>query len=636
MWQMECLLGKVSVGKGRRAEIRFVDFCAGLGGFHRGLTTAASVAARGGIEVDFTCVAASELENDLRECYVQNFPDVRHSYQDLRYDLGGPDAGCAQPTASLLHAQPEFDEKGRLKKIHGDMTWFLDDKQTGLRKGSSGVPLLPAHDLFCAGFPCQPFSKSGAQKGFEDTRGTVFHAIATILKEQRPAFVLLENVGNFARHDEGNTWNRVRKILETDLGYDVIATEHVGSGSGSASGLLSPHHLGYPHHRERFFILAQRKKPLSSDSSIVKVLLREPLSTKQSFPSFRPNGSRTNSDRAVLDAKAKSALVRIIAQDKAPREAASLIAAQVTPDRVRCIAHWGKLLKKLEELDEQGANPSFRETMPSFPIWGYELDPWHWYPIDRNPADHSTHFVRIARMRQALFLDARMEVHRRTEKAVDLKLFPPEGDRAWLAKTFTAKRTLQWIETWPSYAGKREVWPQWKKRFIEQNREWALRLWSEVDPQWLRNWLEELYSVISVPSYQKLEWNCKGEPLQIWDQILQFRPSGLRVKRLAHVPALVAMTTTQIPIVPRLNDGESLEGAVAQSRGRHLVPSEALQLQGFPASWALPANRERAFTGFGNAVHAGVVRDIVSSWLLREAIFTLPTDNPLPDSTQCS
>jgi DNA (cytosine-5)-methyltransferase 1 len=127
--------------------------------------------------------------------------------------------------------------------------------------------------------------------------------------------------------------------------------------------------------------------------------------------------------------------------------------------------------------------------------------------------------------------------------------------------------------------------------------------------------LDELFDVIAVPSLQKLEWNCKGEELNIWNHILQFRPSGLRVKRLAHVPALVAMTTTQIPIVPRLNTEESLTGAAVGTKGRHLLPSEALQLQGFPPHWRLPKSRERAFTCFGNAVHAGLVKDVFLDWL---------------------
>jgi DNA (cytosine-5)-methyltransferase 1 len=219
-------------------------------------------------------------------------------------------------------------------------------------------------------------------------------------------------------------------------------------------------------------------------------------------------------------------------------------------------------------------------------------------------------------MRQEIFKSARKQIFESTSRGVDINDYAPAGERASLLKPLNKLRTAEWIATWPAYAGKRDVWPLWKQRFIEQNRKWAIRLWSSVDPIWLREWLDTLYQVIRVPSYQKLEWNCKGECLDIWKHILQFRPSGLRVKRLAHVPALVAMTTTQIPIVPRLNPNESLAGSTPGALGRHLIPSEALQLQGFPPHWVPPPNRERAFACFGNAVHVGVVTEVTGNWIL--------------------
>lgn len=567
-------------------------------------------------EIDFTCVAASELESDLRRCYVENFPDIEAAYVG-HHRLASAQAATTISDQLLRAALPKFSAEGDLETIHGDMNCFLDENESGLRKGPGGQPLLPSHDLLCAGFPCQPFSKSGAQRGFEDTRGTVFHSIATILREHRPAFLLLENVGNFARHDGGNTWSRVRKILEEDLGYDIVATEHVGDkANGLSGGLLSPHHLGYPHHRERFFILGQRRRPLRSDSDVVRGLLRRPIVQSDVLPSVRGIGTLSTNLSATMDTIAKKALVAIISQTKNLREAEDLRASQITPDRVRCINHWAKLLAKLAEMDNAGATPSWKDSMPSFPIWAYELDPWNWYPIDKNPADRSTYLLRLAKHRQKLLDEARREVKSLSGGRIDLERFGPEGQRKWLTREFTSSLAADWVATWPSYAGARSEWPRWKQRFIEQNRSFALRLWSSVDPSWLRSWLETLYVEIAVSSYMKLEWNCKGEDLNIWDHILQFRPSGLRVKRLAHVPALVAMTTTQIPIIPRLNNFEPTTGAVDGARGRHLVPSEALQLQGFPANWSVPEGRERSFTCFGNAVHAGVVHDIIAGWLL--------------------
>jgi DNA (cytosine-5)-methyltransferase 1 len=583
-------------------ELRFVDLCAGLGGFHLGLERMVErLIAADVVPPKLTCVAAAELEADLRACYVRNFPDVATSYADHfspNEELGAP--GYA--------AMPSFDSNGRLERIHGDLTFFLDDEAAGLRKRPSGLAILPAHDLLCAGFPCQPFSKSGKQSGFDDTRGTVFHVIATILEHARPAFVLLENVGNFERHDGGRTWSRVKAILE-GLEYDVVATEHITSKTGS-SGLLSPHHLGYPQHRERFFVLAQRRRAKPSDTPFICRLLDTPLSQRDPFraiPRGRVSEAHTNRFR---DAVSAQQLRTIISTPKRAGELAILRASQVSPDRVRCVSHWQSLLDVLREEDERSSGTKWQNSMPSFPIWGYELDPWRWYPVTSNPRDAARNGPALRSARTELLADFERKVG-----AERFAVMAPRGAHSWLTERMTEAWLERWVNDWPGYAGKRDSWPAWKLRAINQNREWALRLWSELhDPGWFRRWLDNLFTDVPAPSNQKLEWNCKGEPLQLWEHILQFRPSGLRVKRLIQVPALIAMTTTQVPVVPRLDGDESLVGASRESRGRHLVPSEALQLQGFPPDWDVPGRRERVFTCLGNAVHAGLVGQIFASW----------------------
>lgn len=593
--------------------IKFVDFCAGLGGFHHALSQAAeTIFKTKGLKVELECVAAAEIEDDLRDCYAQNFPDVVESYASHHRPL--VESATLQFAAAgddkLRNALPIFNENGVVTRVHGDLFVFLNEEVSGLRTLKNGERLLPKHDLLCAGFPCQPFSKSGAQKGFEDTRGTVFHALATITREVLPAFLLLENVGNFPRHDNGNTWRRVKAILH-DLGYDVAATEPVSSGP-KATGLLSPHHVGYPHHRERFFIFAQRRKALISDSSFISSLLGAQLSERD--PTQKIGRTLEEGHLNKMNKKAHIELIRIISQQKCLNEKTELRAAQLSADHTRCINHWGKLLDRLKEHDKESGLSKWRDSMPSFPIWGYELDPWNWYPIDVNPADRLNRIEEVGNLGNTLLRDATAHVKKATAGRVNLRQFPPGGNRAWLRRPLGIMPTARWIESWPRYAASRSEWPAWKVRFITQNREWALLLWSTLDPLWLRAWLDELYEVISVPSLQKLEWNCKGEELNIWSHILQFRPSGLRVKRLAHVPALVAMTTTQIPIVPCLNNKGTPSEVFAGAKARHLLPSEALQLQGFPANWHHPKSRERAFTCFGNAVHAGLVKDVMLNW----------------------
>ena len=87
---------------------------------------------------------------------------------------------------------------------------------------------VPSHDILAAGFPCQPFSLAGVSKknslgrdhGFLDqTQGTLFFNVASIIDAKRPRAVLLENVKNLLSHDSGKTFEVIRKTLTEELGY---------------------------------------------------------------------------------------------------------------------------------------------------------------------------------------------------------------------------------------------------------------------------------------------------------------------------------------------------------------------------------------------------------------------------------
>ena len=82
---------------------------------------------------------------------------------------------------------------------------------------------LPDIDLICAGFPCQSFSIAGKQRGFDDTRGTLFFEVARIAAAKRPALLFLENVRNLLSHDKGRTFETILEVLD-DIGYDVSWT----------------------------------------------------------------------------------------------------------------------------------------------------------------------------------------------------------------------------------------------------------------------------------------------------------------------------------------------------------------------------------------------------------------------------
>jgi DNA (cytosine-5)-methyltransferase 1 len=172
----------------------FADLFAGIGGFH---IAAHSVGGR--------CVFASEINPQARETYKDN---LSHNNEDL-FNSGN---------------------------FFGDV------------KDVNEVD-LPNFDFLFAGFPCQPFSKGGHRRGFEDTRGTLFFDVARIIKHKKPPFVLLENVRNLVTHDEGNTFKTICNTLD-ELGYALNTTPLI----------LSPDDFGIPAIRKRIFIPAIRKE----------------------------------------------------------------------------------------------------------------------------------------------------------------------------------------------------------------------------------------------------------------------------------------------------------------------------------------------------------------------------------------
>jgi len=104
------------------------------------------------------------------------------------------------------------------------------------------VDTIPDHTLLTAGFPCQAFSVAGKRKGFQDTRGTLFHEICRVAEAKRPPLLLLENVKGLLSHDEGLTFQIIIESLE-ELGY--LCEWQV----------LNSKYFGVPQNRERVFIV---------------------------------------------------------------------------------------------------------------------------------------------------------------------------------------------------------------------------------------------------------------------------------------------------------------------------------------------------------------------------------------------
>ena len=164
--------------------MKFIDLCCGIGGFHYALKN-----------MKYECVLASDIDENAQQNY------------ELNHKI----------------------------KPHGDLT-NIDIKN------------IPPFDILCAGFPCQPFSKAGGQKGFEDSRGNIFFDICKIIEHHKPMYIILENVRNLGSHDDGNTWKVIHTEL-TKLDYNLYDQPLI----------LNTLDFNVPQSRERVVILCKRK-----------------------------------------------------------------------------------------------------------------------------------------------------------------------------------------------------------------------------------------------------------------------------------------------------------------------------------------------------------------------------------------
>ncbi len=386
---------------------RFIDLFAGIGGFHQAMK-----------QLNGKCVFAAEISPETAATYKDNY---------------GIEA-C-------------FD----ITKVNPDD--------------------IPEHDVLCAGFPCQSFSKAGGRKGFQDARGVLFFDIVRILQYHKlgyggPKYVLLENVRNLVSHDKGNTWKRIRKEL-CNLGYNVIENPLI----------VSPHYLDVPQLRERAVIVAVKSEYFDKEIRI----------------SVPPKARNTCSIDSVLMTQSSSEYM--------------LQSFRISAYEERVLKLWDDFIKGINK------------KIIGFPIWS-----------------------------DVFFED------------VDTTDFP-----------------------------------EWKKEFVRKNKELYEENKEFIDKWYIAN--KRLKGIKK--THRKFEWQVNGSIDTIYDGVIQFRPSGVRVKLPTEFPALVAMV--HVPIIGK--------------QKRYLTPREAARLQSFPEDFKIDANIHLAYKQFGNAVNVKVIRTVFEKFV---------------------
>ena len=429
--------------------MRFVDLFCGIGGFHAALH-----------RMGHECVFATDIDEHAAKVYESNW---------------------GQPQGSPVNC---------------DIREVIDD--------------IPEMDIICAGFPCQPFSKSGSQQGFSDqTRGTLFHDICTLADKHKPAVLFLENVPNLVNHDNGNTFSVIQSRL-TDLGYN------------HEFAILSPHKFGIPQVRKRVYIVAIRSDLTNGHQF--------------KFPDEQP--------KTVLD-------VRTILDKKVPEK------YNMSEKEIHWLNIWEDFLK----------NVNVDTKLPGHPIWADSFKGSAPFPGD--------------------------------------------------LEQYTKKELIEIHKNWSSYGWVRPIksnmkksdiikkinLPLWKQDFVRKNR----LLYSE-NKEFIDSWLER-WKVLDMDadgkplfpvSRTKYEWQAGPDSRTNWENIFQFRPSGIRVKRGDYFPALVAMA--QIPVVGWLK--------------RHLTPKECARIQSFDVDgifgkpFVLGEKDNQSYKQLGNAVNVNMILEI--------------------------
>jgi DNA (cytosine-5)-methyltransferase 1 len=153
-----------------KKTIKFIDLFSGMGGIRLGFEQACKEAG-----YSTKCVLTSEIKEAAIEAHHLNFPG---------------------------------------ESLEGDVTKIKTKD-------------IEDFDVLLAGFPCQAFSVAGKQRGFADTRGTLFFEVERILRDKKPYGFILENVEGLVTHDREKKTDKIGRTLSTiihsleTMGYKV-------------------------------------------------------------------------------------------------------------------------------------------------------------------------------------------------------------------------------------------------------------------------------------------------------------------------------------------------------------------------------------------------------------------------------
>ena len=416
-----------------RGNKRYVDLFAGLGGFHIGLS-----------RLGHKCVLASELDPELRSIYEENFG-----------------------------LTPEGDIRA------------INEK------------LVPTHDVLCAGFPCQPFSRAGKKEGSEcPASGKLIDDVFRILHEQLPQYVMLENVPDILTIKNGEFWQYICDGMAS-LGYEIDFR------------IYTPQDFGIPQKRKRVFVVASR-------SGLKHFVWPEPTKVKPSLSN-------------IIDKNSKSK--RVIAERKE-----------------FVLNKWQDFVSNVNEFS-------------SLPILATEFGAT--YPYER-------------RIRTVQEMSAYKGMFGQNMRG--------------------CKRWADIQDKLPKYSRKNYGLVSYRVAVaVKYSRDLYKR-----HKKFLDAWVSEIKELPA--SWLKFEWQGYRDTPDIWQHIIQFRASGIRIIKPDSAPSLVAMSTTQTPILG--------------PEHRYMTVREAAALQSLEMLSNFPKTDSAAYKALGNAVNAHIVNKIAERLII--------------------